>query len=154
MAQEVIIRAGYTSRTSKDYQSEEHSIQIEVPSKINGSTQEIESASDRLFRLCKKIVEQQKQDVSVDSLLSDPQPQPQQLPPPQDTTFNPPADYSRNSNTGQQCSEKQVKCIFGVAKSRGMVNGAIQGLAQRFGKQRLEELTSQEASALIKELKQ
>ncbi len=154
MAQTVRISAGYTEKTSENYNSEQYSINLEMDAQINGTTTEIEQASDRLFQLCRKIVNHQK-GVSVDTLLSDPQQNQQQLPPPQQQpSFDSPHHFNQNTGTGQQCTEKQVKCIFGVAKSRGMANGAIAGLAQRYGKQRLEELTSQEASALIKELKQ
>jgi hypothetical protein len=120
---------------------------------INGTTTEIEQASERLFNLCRKIVNHQK-GVSVDSLLNEVPPPQQSIPQQQPiNNFAPPQEYSRNSNSGHQCSEKQVKAIFAIAKGRGMQNGAITALANRFGKQRLEELTTQEASGLIKELK-
>ena len=154
MAQTVRISAGYTEKTSENYNSEQYSINLEMDASINGTTTEIEQASERLFNLCRKIVNHQK-GVSVDTLLSDlpqsQQPIPQQQPA---SNFTPPPEYSRNSNSGHQCSEKQVKAIFAIAKSRGMVNGAITSLSNRFGKNHLEELTSQEASSLIKELKQ
>lgn len=137
MAQKTVkISAGYSDKISENYNSQSYSINLEMDANINGTTTEIEQASERLFQLCRKIVNHQKS-FTGDVLL--PESPLQQLPAPA-----PPIHL---------CSEKQIKCIFGVAKSRGMANNAIQGLAQRFSKQRLEDLTSQEASLLIKDLK-
>ncbi len=143
MAQTVRISAGYSDKVSENYNSQQFSINLEMDAMINGTTAEVEQASNRLFQLCRKIVDQQK-GVSVDNLLNN------QAPPVQ---FDPPQQFSRNVNNGHQCSEKQVRCIFGAAKARGMTNAAIPALAQRFGKNRLEELTATEASSLIGELK-
>ena len=149
MSQKTVrISAGFSDKVSENYNSTSYSINLEMDAQINGSTTEIEQASDRLFQLCRKIVNHQK-GVSVDTLLVSQEPS-QQLPPPQAvyTQSEPPQTFTSNL-----ASEKQVKCVFAVAKGRSMSNDAINGLAQRFGKIRLEELSSQEASSLIKELK-
>lgn len=170
MASTVRISAGYSDKVSENYNSQQFSINLEMDAQINGTTSEIEQASDRLFQLCRKIVDHQK-GVSVDTLLTDQRPQqqasfpvippislPPQHPPQQaqhqQQPFDQPPTFNPHSGIGGHCSDKQVKCIFGIAKKRGMVNGAIQGLAQRFGKTRIEDLTSQEASALISDLQQ
>ncbi len=144
MAQLVRISAGYSEKSSENYNSTSYSINLEMDAQINCTTAEVEQASNRLFQLCRKIVDHQK-GVSVDSLLNN------QAPP--QVQFDPPQQFSRNVNNGHQCSEKQVRCIFGAAKARGMTNAAIPALAQRFGKNRIEELTATEASSLIGELK-
>ena len=146
MSQKTVrISAGYSDKTSENYNSTSYSINLEMDAHINGTTTEIEEASNRLFQLCRKIVNHQK-GVSVDNLLEDNTP----TQPTQQYTA-PTNNYSNNNN---RCSEKQVKCIYGVAKGRGMTTQAISSLAQRYGKKRLGELTSSEASLLIKKLKQ
>ena len=148
MPNKVKISAGYSDKTSENYNSTQYSINLEMDATINGTTAEIEQASDKLFRLCRKIVAAQK-GVSVDSYLNTdadhtipvPQPQPQQ---PQTT----PVDAAN------LCSPAQVKCIFAVAKSKGLQNGAINNLAKRFNKSKLDELSRSEASQIIKELKE
>lgn len=144
----VRISAGYSDKISENYNSKQFSINLELDANINGSTQEIEDASARLFELCRKIVEQQK-GVSVDSLLA---PTPQQLPPQQpQQNFQPQTNIP--SSNPSLASPAQVKCIFAVAKQNGLQNGAIAALANRFNKPKLDDLSKQEASILIKELK-
>jgi hypothetical protein len=78
MSQTVRISAGYSDKASENYQSRQYSFNLELDVQVNGSTLEIESASDRLFDICRRIVEKQK-GVSVDNLLQRPE-QPVQAP--------------------------------------------------------------------------
>lgn len=138
----VKINAGYSDKISKDYNSKSYSISLEMEVHINGKTTELEEASHRLFNLCKKIVKKEKGE-SIDDMLEPPtEATPSSLPPapPQTTQV-------------KLASEKQLKCVFAIAKSIGMLNKTIDALASRYNKNDLKELTSQEASNLIKTLK-
>ena len=147
MPNKVKISAGYSDKTSENYNSTQYSINLEMDATINGTTIEIEQASDKLFKLCRKIVATQK-GVSVDNYLNT------------DENHNTPASSSpQQSQTtpvdaANLCSPAQVKCIFAVAKSKGLQNGAITNLAKRFNKTKLDELSRSEASQIIKELKE
>ena len=148
MPNKVKISAGYSDKTSENYNSTQYSINLEMDATINGTTAEIEQASDKLFKLCRKIVAAQKS-VSVDSYLNteaDHNGTP--LPPQPQQPHTTPVDATN------LCSPAQVKCIFAVAKSKGLQNGAITNLAKRFNKSKLDELTRPEASQIIKELKE
>jgi len=135
----VRISVGFSDKQSENYNSTAYSVNLEMDVQVNVSSQEVEDASEKLFRLCRKIVENQKSQNHSDS--SEP-PISQQPPQPKPTNI-----------AVELCSPAQIKCIFGVAKSKGLQNGAITALANRFNKPRLEDLTKQEASQLIKELK-
>jgi len=132
----VRISVGFSDKQSENYNSTAYSVNLEMDVHVNGSSQEVEEASEKLFRLCRKIVENQKT----------------QNPP--DSAALPESQQAKPSNTAVElCSPAQIKCVFACAKQKGLQNGAITALANRFNKPKLEDLTKHEASQLIKELK-
>ena len=147
MPNKVKISAGYSDKTSENYNSTQYSINLEMDANINGTTAEIEQASDKLFKLCRKIVAAQK-GVSVDNYLSTDTDHNTPLP------SSPQQPHTTSVDAANLCSPAQVKCIFAVAKSKGLQNGAITNLAKRFNKSKLDELSRPEASQIIKELKE
>ena len=69
MSQKVKIQTGFSEKSTENYQSQQYSVALEMDCTINGSTREIEEASNKLFALCRKIVSAQK-GVNVDTLLN------------------------------------------------------------------------------------
>lgn len=145
------ISTGFSDKISENYNSKQYSISLEMEAQINGSSAEVEKASATLFALCKKIISQQKSLEQPDSQSplfpnnEQPPEQQQQVPPQND---KPQQNYSNKPVT-----EKQIKCIYGVAKQLGKRNKEIEGLASKFSKNKLEDLSSREASQLIESLK-
>ena len=154
----VRISAGYSDKISENYNSKQFSINLELDANINGSTQEIEDASARLFELCRKIVEQQK-GVSVDNLLSPvpSQPPPQQLPPsqnysPQPPQQNQPQQPANNNGSVKLASDKQIKFIFSLAKKNKLPDYEVRNLPMQYNIQNFNELSSKQASEIIESL--
>ena len=146
MPQKVKISAGYADKSSENYNSRQYSINLEIDVTVNGTTKEVEDASERLFRLCRKIVESQK-GISVDNLLNDNPPQP--TPPAKPAA--PPAPTA-NGN-GKLATDKQIKFIFRLGKQSKLSNEQINALpGQYFGKPNFNSLTASEGSNLIETL--
>lgn len=143
MAQTIRISAGYADKASENYNSKQYSINLELDVQVNGNTREIEGASDRLFELCRRIVEKQKV-VSVDNLLAGP-PEPHAEEP-----------NSGNSNgTTRPATAKQLRYLHQLAKKANLTDEQVNGLPrQYYSKAALSDLTSLEASGLIDVLSQ
>ena len=115
---------------------------------INGSTSEIESASQKLFALCRKIVSAQKS-VNVDSLLNG------EMPPVNHSqNQQPPQSSPQNANNNNQspprpATQKQIKFLLELAKKANLSNDEILTLPAVYKKDRFEQLTAYEASSLI-----
>jgi len=140
--QTVKISAGFAEKISENYNSTQNSISLEMNVQVNGSTREIEEASQKLFALCRKIIYAQK-GVNVDSLL-----QGEQLPATMPSgTFA--APQSPSSSTQKLSSSKQIKFLLELAKKAGMDEAAIRLLPTEFKKSSFEALSSAEASKLI-----
>ena len=69
MPQTIKISAGYADKVSENYNSQQFSVSLEMACTITGKISEVESAADRLFALCRKIVDRQK-GINVDNLLT------------------------------------------------------------------------------------
>lgn len=153
----VRISAGYSDKISENYNSKQFSINLELDAQINGSTQEIEQASDRLFQLCRKIVEHQK-GISVDNLLTPSNPPPAQLPPQQPPAQNqyqqsPAPQQQQSQRNGKLASDKQIKFIFSLAKKSKLPDYEVRNLPmQYFNIQNFNELSSKQASEIIESL--
>jgi len=138
MSQTIKISAGFSDKVSENYNSQQFSVNLEMECSINGKTVEVEAAADKLFALCRKIVDRQKGVTPSTESLPLAQP-PKEEPSNQMESF---------------ASDKQIKCIFGMAKAQGRDSQAIKALiSTRFGK-RVENISKAEASAMINELKQ
>jgi hypothetical protein len=147
MPQNVKIQTGFAEKTSENYNSTQHSISLEMDCVINGSTREIEEASQKLFALCRKIVAAQK-GVSVDSLL---QSEPAQAGTPQNAPAAPLPSSSNSNPTGapKPASAKQIRFLLDVAKKSGLDEKSIRALPAECHKASFEALSSTEASRLI-----
>ena len=141
MSQTVKISAGYSDKVSQDYNSTQYSLNLELDVVVNGSTTEIESASQKLFLLCKKLVLAQRS-VNVDTLLN-----PEvKLGAGQNA---PAAPQSPSSSTLKPASNKQIKYLLELAKKSGMDEKSVRALPGEFQKSSFEALSSAEASTLI-----
>jgi hypothetical protein len=141
MSQTVKISAGYSDKVSQDYNSTQYSLNLELDVVVNGSTTEIESASQKLFSLCKKLVLAQRS-VNVDTLLN-----PEAKPGASQSA--PAGPQSPSSSTARPASGKQIKYLLELAKKSGMDEKAIRSLPSEFQKSSFEALSSSEASKLI-----
>ena len=142
MPQNVKIQAGFSEKTSENYNSTQNSIALEMNVQVNGSTREIEEASQKLFALCRKIINAQK-GVNVDSLLQGDQ-LPATVPP-----GAPAAPHSPSSNAQKPATNKQIKYLLELAKKSGMDEKSVRALPGEFQKSSFEALSSAEASSLI-----
>jgi hypothetical protein len=140
--QTVKISAGFAEKISENYNSTQNSISLEMNVQVNGSTREIEEASQKLFALCRKIIYAQK-GVNVDSLL-----QGEQLPATM-PSGTPAAPQSPSSSSQKLASSKQIKFLLELAKKAGMDETSIRSLPSEFQKSSFEALSSAEASKLI-----
>jgi hypothetical protein len=154
MPQNVVrISTGLSEKSTENYQSTQHSISLEMDCVINGSTREIEEASQKLFALCRKIIGAQQKSVSVDSLLNVDQPitpVPVTLPP--SPAVPKPTTVPARTNTGSSqrlATSKQIKYLLQLAKSANLAHDEIVTLPATYKKERFEQLTSTEASTLI-----
>ncbi len=159
MSQKVKIQTGFSEKSTENYQSQQYSVALEMECQINGSTREIEDASNRLFALCRKIVSAQK-GVNVDTLLNNEAP-PASSRPSQPATATPsappaapPAGPSVPSGNGtpKSATSKQIRYVLELAKKAGMSKPDIQNLPATYKKKTFESLTSVEASKLIESL--
>jgi hypothetical protein len=141
MPQTVKIQTGFSEKTSENYNSTQHSISLEMDCNINGSTHEIEEASQKLFALCRKIVSVQKS-VNVDSLLNNDMPA---TPAP----AVPPPATNNNTTTVRLASQKQITFLLQLAKKSNLTHDEILSLPKSYNQTRFEDLSAQEASALI-----
>ncbi len=144
MSQTVKISAGYSDKVSQDYNSSQYSLNLELDVVVNGSTMEIESASQKLFLLCKKLVLAQRS-VNVDGLLN-PEAKPGAS---QSAPAAPQSPSSNASNNQRKASPKAIKYLLELAKKSGMDQKAIQSLPSEYGKTAFEDLSPAEASKLI-----
>ena len=140
--QTVKINAGFSEKTSENYNSTQHSISLEMDVQVNGSTREIEEASQKLFALCRKIIYAQK-GVNVDSLLQGDR-LPATVPP-----GAPAAPQSPSTNAQKPASAKQIRFLLDIAKKAGLDEKAIRTLPSEYKKATFQELSSNEASQLI-----
>ncbi len=143
MPQKIKISTGYSDKSSLNYQSQQYSVSLDMEVQVNGSTQEIEDASSRLFALCRKIVSSQKS-VSVDNLLNDEPLQPA------------PATPAPSSNNGngkvKPATKKQIDYIFKLAKKSKLSVDEINALPQNYSKNDFQSLSSVQASQIIDNL--
>ncbi len=56
------------------------------------------------------------------------------------------------SRNNAKATRAQVRAIFAIGKSQGQTNQQIQGLSEKFGHKKLDDLTVQQASSLIEQL--
>jgi hypothetical protein len=142
MSQTVRINAAYSEKNTADFNSQQYSVGLEMDAQINGSTREIEEASQKLFALCRRIVAQQK-GVSVDNLLQSPahnEPAP----------VTPPAS---STNLPRMATSKQLLYLWKLGKRAGLTDEQVRGLPmQYYQKATADDLTGQEASSLIDSL--
>jgi len=149
MPQNVVkIQTGFSEKTSENFNSTQHSISLEMDCVINGTTHEIESSSQKLFALCRKIVSAQKS-VNVDSLLNNDNP-----PVNHSQNTQPPQSNAQNANGNNQspprpATQKQIKFLLELAKNANLSHDEILKLPAVYKKDRFEQLTAYEASALI-----
>lgn len=157
MAQTIKIRASYAETVSRDYQSNRYGLDLECDVQLNGGDhkQEIETAASTLFNFAKAVVAKQKESgFAVGDLLKT-----NALPPQPEAKVAPeaakPAEGNNDSTkSNTSASDKQIKAIFGIAKSLGKNNQAIRQMAaDRFNNKRIEDLSKSEASSLIQDLK-
>ena len=144
MSQTVKISAGYSDKVSQDYNSSQYSLNLELDVVINNSTTEIESASQRLFSLCKKLVLTQRS-VNVDTLLNPGA----ALGASQKA---PAAPQSPSSSTQKPASSKQIRFLLQLLKNAKFSPDETKGILAEFKKESFEALTSHEASQLIDRL--
>ncbi len=141
MSQKTVkINTGFSDKVSENYNSQAFSVNLEMTVAINGSSSDVENAADRLFNLCKKIVEKQK-GVASDPIFGEPSTIPSHAP----------TENAGDTNSPIPATDKQVKAIFGIGKGKGLDNKEIRSLADRFNKN-IEQLSKTEASSLIQEL--
>jgi hypothetical protein len=141
MSQTIKISAGYSDKVSQDYNSSQYSLNLELDVVVNGSTTEIESASQKLFSLCRKLVLTQRS-VNVDSILN-------REASPGANQNAPAAPQSPSSSSQKPASSKQIKFLLELAKKAGMDEASIRSLPSEFQKSSFEALSSSEASRLI-----
>jgi hypothetical protein len=143
--QTVKINAGFSEKTSENFNSTQNSIALEMDVQVNGSTKEIEDASQKLFALCRKIIYAQK-GVNVDSLLQSEQTM-------SGTSQSVPSASQNPSSTvkifPKLASAKQIRFLLELAKKAGMEDASIRSLPSEFKKSSFEALSSAEASKLI-----
>jgi hypothetical protein len=151
MSQKVKIQTGFSEKSTENYQSQQYSVALEMDCTINGSTREIEEASNKLFALCRKIVSAQK-GVNVDTLLNNETPpvssgasQPALAP----TSAQTSAQAPNGNGTPKPATSKQIRYVLELAKKVGMSKVDIQNLPTTYKKQTFEALSSVEASKLI-----
>jgi len=144
MPQKVIISTGYSEKNTENYCSRQHSIGLEIEVNVNGSTDEVEVASNKLFALCRKIVSGQKS-VNIDTLLN---------PAPAPAATAPSANQEAPATPQQPrpASSKQIRYILQIAKKNGLTEAEIKNLPAHFDKADFSSLTSQEASDIIDHL--
>lgn len=153
MPQKVKISTGYSDKVSKDFNSQQFSVSLEMECAINGSTKEIQDASKRLFELCRRIVNDQK-GVSVDGLL---QQEDDSMYPPQTAATVPATPVPQGQANGQtgapsvrNITTKQISYLFRLGQKAGLSDEQVRQLpVQYFGRPDLQSLTSYEASKLI-----
>jgi hypothetical protein len=154
MAQNVKINASYSEKTTENYNSVSYGVALELEAPINGTTQDVEIQTARLFMLCKKIVAGQK-GTNIDNLLTS---QPTQstpaatiLLPQPPTPVAPPVP----SNGNGHASDRQIRYLLTLARKAGMRDLEIRAMPNdRFGKPNFDTLSSHEASTLIDEFNQ
>jgi hypothetical protein len=144
MSQTVKISAGYSDKTSENYNSSQYSLNLELDVVVNGSTTEIESASQKLFALCRKLVLAQRS-VNVDTLLN----REPSLAVPGANQNAPAASQSPSSSPQKLASAKQIRFLLELAKKAGMDEASIRSLPTEYQKSSFEALSSSEASKLI-----
>ena len=147
MPQTVKIQTGFSEKSTQNFQSTQHSISLEMDCAINGSTSEIEDASQKLFALCRKIVSVQKS-VNVDSLLNNDATQTPSPPAPVST----PATGSNVIPIGTATS-KQIKYLLELAKKASLTHDEILAIPGTYNKNMFEQLSASEASSLINRFK-
>ena len=156
MPQNVKIQTGFSEKTSENYNSTQHSISLEMDCAINGSTKEIEDASQKLFALCRKIVAAQK-GVNVDSLLNSDLggKQAPAAAATQTTASTPgapsaaPQPFNNGNAMPKLATPKQIKWLLDLAKKAKLSHDEILSLPSTYKKERFEQLSAAQASALI-----
>ena len=121
---------------------------------INGKTSELELRADQLYDLCRKIVKKQQQS---NGAIPDTLPATNEQSPP----ANQPAPVKTppmNTNTRQYpsndiASEKQVKCIFAIARAKGKNSKTVKDMVYDHYHKEVEALSRKEASDVITHFK-
>ena len=151
MSQKVKIQTGFSEKSTENYQSQQYSVALEMECQINGSTREIEDASNRLFALCRKIVSAQK-GVNVDTLLNNEAVSSGPSQPAPAPSAPPAASAPSGNGTPKSATSKQIRYVLELAKKAGMSKPDIQNLPATYKKKTFESLSSVEASKLIESL--
>lgn len=143
MPQRIKVSTGYADKVSKDFQSQQFSVGLEMELTVNGTTREIEDASEKLFALCRKIVSSQKS-ISVDSLLNG---NTSQTIPGQNTE----QPRGNGNGNGKPATAKQIRYLHQLGKKADppLTDEQVRALPQQYYGKTLETMTSQEASNLI-----
>ncbi|MFH1761576.1 MAG: hypothetical protein ABIA63_10800 [bacterium] len=131
MSQTVKIRAGYSETVTKDYNSQRYSIELEGDINLNGNGHKktIEEASQKMFATCKSLIAHEKDSSQTVNDLFE----------------------NGDNEKPQFCSQKQIDFIkkLCLRKKKNVVD-VIFG---QWEKENLEDLTLQEASKTIEELR-
>lgn len=135
------ISVGFSDKQSENYNSTAYSVNLEMDVHVNGSSHEVEEASEKLFRLCKKIVNNQKQPSSLPSHQADP------------LFSEPEHPHLIHSHAEKPASPKQKKFILSLAKKQKMNDLDVKNLPMKYDNaSSFNELSSKQASELIEYL--
>jgi len=134
--QVVKICSGYADTASQNYNSQKFSVSLEMECHINGSTTEIETAAAKLFDLCRKIVQNEKQTPTARPAITPP-----------------PAPVNQTQFSGERlATSKQIAACYAIGKSIGLNKAQIEQMAGV--NLTSKTLTAKEASKVIEFLKQ